>query len=120
MYSYSLLPFILFSSFHPCLLAYHPFFHLLSSSPSQEAPEEERDQDQAILPGGDPDAGMPAEQAEIHGIDRAPASEDQDQDQELYPVVTDSLDNTDEGDPVVGGTHDTSDGNVTHPPPSAD
>ena len=44
----------------------------------------------------------------------------QDQDQELYPVVTDSLDNTDEGDPVVGGTHDTSDGNVTHPPPSAD
>ena len=86
----------------------------------QEAPEEERDQDQAILPGGDPDAGMPAEQAEIHGIDRAPPSEDQDQDQELYPVVTDSLDNTDEGDPVVGGTHDTSDGNVTHPPPSAD
>ena len=90
------------------------------SLPLQEAPEEERDQDQAILPGGDPDAGMPAEQAEIHGIERAPPPEDQDQDQELYPVVTDSLDNTDDGDPVVGETHDTSDGNVTHPPPSAD
>ena len=69
-----------------------------------------------ILPGGDPDAGMPAEQAEIHGIERGGPTEDQDQ--ETYP--TDSLDNIDEGVPVVKETPDTSGGNVKQPPPNSD
>jgi len=81
----------------------------------QESTEEGGDQDPVILPGGDPDAGMPADQAEIHGIERGPPAEDHDQ--EPYPVTTDSLDNIDEGVPVV---KETSGGNVTHPPPNSD
>lgn len=30
------------------------------------------EEDQEILPGGDPDAGMPADQARVHGIERGP------------------------------------------------
>ena len=63
-----------------------------------------------VLPGGDPDAGMPAEQAEIHGTERGPPLEEP----ERYPIVTDSLDNIDDVDQV-----DNNDGsNVTHPPDS--
>lgn len=30
------------------------------------------EEEQEILPGGDPDAGMPVNQARIHGIERGP------------------------------------------------
>lgn len=36
----------------------------------QESPEEQQTPETVIPPGGDPDAGMPADQAEIHGIER--------------------------------------------------
>ena len=64
-----------------------------------------------VQPGGDPDAGMPAEQAEIHGTERGPPTDES----ERYPAVTDSLDNIDDDiDPV--DNNDSS--NVTQPPDS--
>ncbi len=36
----------------------------------QEPPAESREEEQEIVPGGDPDAGMPAEAAETHGTER--------------------------------------------------
>ena len=41
----------------------------------QEPPEEQQHPETVIQPGGDPDAGMPADQAEIHGIDRHPVTQ---------------------------------------------
>ncbi len=38
----------------------------------QESVEDVAEEDQEILPGGDPDAGMPTDQAQIHGIERGP------------------------------------------------
>lgn len=38
----------------------------------QESVEDAAEEDQDILPGGDPDAGMPTDQARIHGIERGP------------------------------------------------
>ena len=81
-----------------------------------------------IQPGGDPDAGMPADQAEIHGIEREEAPEEEHshapkddhshapmEDRERDPPVTDSLDNIDD-DVIDPGNLDSS--NVTHPPDS--
>lgn len=42
----------------------------------QELPVEHQSE-AVIMPGGDPDAGMPAEQAEIHGTERHPTSDTQ-------------------------------------------
>jgi len=57
----------------------------------QEAPDE--DSDVTIIPGGDPDAGMPASEAEIHGIDRTRGPEHQvSQD----TSISESLDHIDE------------------------
>ena len=57
----------------------------------QEAQDE--DSDVTIIPGGDPDAGMPAPEAEIHGIDRTRAPEHQvSQD----TSISESLDHIDE------------------------
>jgi len=61
-----------------------------SAASSQESTEEEGDQDLVILPERDPDVGMPADQAEIHGIEWG-----------CYPVTTISLDNINERVPVV-------------------
>ena len=90
-----------------------------------------------IQPGGDPDAGMPADQAEIHGTERGPAPEDEHshapkdehshapkdgqdhtpaEERERDPPVTDSLDNIDDDVIDPGETPDSS--NVTHPPDS--
>ena len=42
---------------------------------------------------------MPADEVEIHGIEWGPPAKDQDQ--KPYHVITDNLDNIDEGVPVV-------------------
>ena len=74
---------------------------------SQEPPEEQQQSEAVIQPGGDPDAGMPADQAEIHGIERQPATQhtphhqdtnkqghppDNDPNEEHYPPVNNDPD----------------------------
>ena len=49
------------------------------------------EEDQDILPGGDPDAGMPADQARIHGIERGPHITEQSAPLEQYLPAEDSL-----------------------------
>ena len=49
-----------------------------------------------ILPGGDPDAGIPADQADIHGIERTPLKTKC----VIAPRVNDSLDQIDDVDPL--------------------
>ena len=73
----------------------------------QEPPEDQPEEDQEILPGGDPDAGIPAEQAEIHGTDRVPVESVEEGDQSerpSSPPVTDVVDNIDEVDITVDNT----------------
>lgn len=73
----------------------------------QEPPEDQPEEDQEILPGGDPDAGMPADQAEIHGTERVPvesAEEGDHTERPSSPPVTDVVDNIDEVDITVGNT----------------
>lgn len=50
---------------HLCLLI--TFLYCL-----QEAPDDGVEEDHEILPGGDPDAGIPVDQARVHGIERGP------------------------------------------------
>ena len=58
---------------------------------TQETQDE--DTEVTILPGGDPDAGMPATEADIHGIDRSRGPEHQvSQD----TSISESLDHIDE------------------------
>ena len=40
--------------------------------------------DHEILPGGDPDAGIPADQARVHGIERGPHISDSRSSEQLY------------------------------------
>ena len=42
-----------------------------------QEPSEDHSEKEIIPPGGDPDAGMPAEEADVHGIERQPASHTQ-------------------------------------------
>jgi hypothetical protein len=68
----------------------------------EEPPEEQQQQDEAIPPGGDPDAGMPAEEAEIHGIERHPVPQTQQSHSytnEQGPPT--NVDSNVEGDPPV-------------------
>ncbi len=52
----------------------------------QEPPaDESREEEQEIVPGGDPDAGMPAEAAEIHGTERGGDGGDHDNEPEQPP-----------------------------------
>lgn len=86
---------------------------LSTKTNSQETEEAVAEEDQEILPGGDPDAGMPAEQAEIHGIKRGsppPLTE-----QSERPVPTDGIDNIDE---VENNVENTEVSTVTQPPDS--
>lgn len=46
--------------------------HKWASFFSQELSEDVAEEDQELLPGGDPDAGIPVDQARIHGIERGP------------------------------------------------
>ena len=78
----------------------HAFTHAhsharLTSLLSQESPEQT-----SILPGGDPDAGMPAEQAQVHGTERSdpavtPAAETEGSGQYEPIPVTDNVDEMD-------------------------
>ena len=98
----------------------------------QETPEEEPGEAEPVIqPGGDPDAGMPAEQAEIHGTERGPAPEAEPshapkdghahtppaEEGDRDPPVTDSLDNIDD-DVIDPGETPPDNSNVTHPPDS--
>ena len=94
----------------------------------QESVEDVAEEDQEILPGGDPDAGMPTDQARIHGIERGPhmgehrhvPEPDHDPETVSGVHVEDSLPVD-----VVHGTHGSGEGTnshdlgtVTHPPDS--
>lgn len=107
-------------------------FRLLSEQDisllAQEPPEEQAET--VIQPGGDPDAGMPADQAEIHGTERHPVPDTEpEQEPEPEPVetneqgdppITDTLDNIDEDDvdPVDNNIDDSRNVTVTQPPDS--
>ena len=58
---------------------------------TEEEAAEEGGQD--IVPGGDPDAGMPAEQADIHGIHRGSPPQIEEPITRPHPPATDGLDN---------------------------
>ena len=47
-------------------------YYVLLPPPPQESREGVAEEEQDILPGGDPDAGIPTDQARIHGIERGP------------------------------------------------
>ena len=69
----------------------------------QEPPEEQQQLSEAVIPpGGDPDAGMPADQAEIHGTERYPATQQspphQDSNRQGHPSGNDP---DEEGHPPV-------------------
>lgn len=72
--------------------------------------------DPIIEPGGDPDAGIPADQAEIHGVDRAPPPLEE---PERFPVVTDSLDNIDEDPATPEAPNNEKDSGTDVPPPDS-
>ena len=60
----------------------------------QEPPaEESAEGDQEVVPGGDPDAGIPAEQAEIHGTQRGSPPPADETETRSHPPATDGLDN---------------------------
>ena len=93
--------------------------------PIQEPVEEQ--EEVVIQPGGDPDAGMPADQAEIHGTERHPIPDTEHEnesvtiennDEQGDPPIADSIDNIDEdnvNDDSVGQNKHTV---VTQPPDS--
>lgn len=95
----------------------------------QESAEDVAEEDQEILPGGDPDAGMPVDQARIHGIDRGPHIEhihgsgppEPDPDsvpaEDSLPVDVDTHSTVETRGSLEGtNSHDLS--TVTHPPDS--
>ena len=92
----------------------------------QEPPEEQ--EEAVIQPGGDPDAGMPADQAEIHGTERHPVPDTEPEpesgpvetDEQVEPPNTDTLDNIDEDDvdPVDNNVNGSRNVTVTQPPDS--
>ena len=83
----------------------------------QEPPEEVIEE--VIPAGGDPDAGMPAEEAEIHGIERHPAPQQQEsntskQSEDSEDVPTEQQpSNEQETPPVVTSSSVTHGGSLT-------
>lgn len=79
-----------------------------------EEPSEEGDQE--IVPGGDPDAGMPAEQAEIHGTQRGSSPLVDETEPRSHPPATDGLDTIE----VENNIEEDSDNKLSTQPPDSD
>ena len=80
----------------------------------EAAAEEPTEEDQEIVPGGDPDAGMPAEQADMHGTQRGSPPPTDEPEIRSHPPATDGLDNIE----VENNVEEDSDTKVvTQPPP---
>ena len=68
------------------------------------------------MPGGDPDAGMPAEQAEIHGTQRGSPPPTDGTESRSHPPASDGLDNIE----VENNVEEDSDTKVGTQPPDSD
>ena len=84
----------------------------------QEAPAEEaaEEGDQDIVPGGDPDAGIPAEQAAIHGTQRGTSPPIDETETQSHLPATDGLDNIE----VDNSIEEDSDTKLGTQPPDSD
>ena len=76
-------------------------FHLYQEPPAETQEEHE------ILPGGDPDAGIPAEQADIHRTERPGPDADVEPERPPSPPPAEDVDNVDEADVTVDNTGST-------------
>ena len=91
------------------------FVYVLSQeTAAEEEAVEEAEQD--IVPGGDPDAGMPAEQADVHGIHRGSPPQTEDTGTRPHPPATDGLDNIE----VDNSIEEDSDTKLGTQPPDSD
>ena len=92
---------------------------------SMQEPAEEQEE-VVIQPGGDPDAGMPADQAEIHGTERHPIPDTEPEHESVTiedneqgdPPINDSIDNIDEDDTIDDSVDQDKHTVVTQPPDS--
>lgn len=82
----------------------------------ETATEDAAEEDQGIVPGGDPDAGMPAEQAEIHGTQRGSPPPTEGTESGSHPPASDGLDNIE----VENNVEEGNDTKVVTQPPDSD
>ena len=82
----------------------------------ETAAEDAAEEDQGIVPGGDPDAGMPAEQAEIHGTQRGSPPPADRTEPRSHPPASDGLDNIE----IENNVEEDSDTKMGTQPPDSD
>ena len=83
----------------------------------ETAAEDAAEEDQGIVPGGDPDAGMPADQAEIHGTQRgSPPPPADGTEPQSHPPASDGLDNIE----IENNVEEDSDTKMGTQPPDSD